>query len=62
VLDERLQAIVLEGVGLEGYQALGGVLDLDILLDEVDRILTAPDDLLDLVLLARVDRHSLTPG
>ena len=59
MLNESFQAIILKGVGIERYETLGGMLNPDVLLDEVDRILAAPYDLLYLVLLACNSHESI---
>lgn len=57
MLDEIVKAIILEGVRIERYETLGGVLDPDVLLDEVGWILTALNELLYLELFAAIDGH-----
>ena len=52
MINKRSEAIILERIGVEWDQATGGVLDLDVLVDKIDRGFTALDYFLDLLLLA----------
>jgi hypothetical protein len=51
MLYEVINTVILEWVCLKRYQTLRWMLNLDVLIDEVYRILTAPNDLFDLRLL-----------
>ena len=57
MINKRSKAIVLERVSIEWDQTAGGVLDLDVLVDKVDRAFATLDYFLDLLLLADLGHY-----
>ena len=58
MVNKLLQTLILKRISVKTDQPAGRMLNLEVLVDKVHRILTAPDNLLDLFLL--VDNgHSL---